>query len=100
MDTFVWTAFCISCFLLGIGVGGILEYRRSGNALVKFDEAQYRLQMVLSQLALMSERVDLLGRYEVTQEEVTQENEYEDDNEDLTITREMKVYNGTYNESY
>ena len=95
MDTFVWAAFCISFFLLGIGVGGIIEYRRRGNALDKFEEAHYRLQMVLSQLALVNERVDLLGRYEVTQE-----NEYEDDNEDLTITREMKVYNGTYNESY
>ena len=86
MDTFVWTAFCISCFLLGIAVGGIIEYRRRGDTLDKFEEAQYRLQMVLSQLALMSERVDLIGCYEVTQE-----TEYEDDYEDLTITREMKI---------
>jgi hypothetical protein len=87
VDTFVWIAFCISLFLLGIGIGGVIEYRRSENALDKFEEARYRLQMVISQLALMNERVDLIGRYDVTQE-----SEYEDDNEDLTITREMKVY--------
>ena len=86
MDTFVWTAFCIACFLLGTAIGGIIEYRRRDNVLDKFEEAQYRLQMALSHLALMRDRVDLIGRYEVTQK-----TEYEEDYEDVTITREMEI---------
>ena len=85
MDTFVWTAFCISCFLLGAGIGGIIEYRRRNNALDKFEEAQFRLQMALSHLSIMHEKVDLIGRYE------TREEEYEEEYEDLAITSEMKI---------